>query len=57
MLHQYDKRAPRNDPKEIVDIKQELLNIGEMRPGSLTRQYKDPRAEPAPTTNSATPTK
>ena len=28
--------------KRIADIKAELAAIGEMRPGSLTRQYKDP---------------
>jgi hypothetical protein len=32
----------------IVAIKQELLNIGEMRPGSLTRQYKDPKSRSGP---------
>lgn len=26
----------------IADIKRELLSIEEMRPGSLTQQYKDP---------------
>jgi hypothetical protein len=26
----------------IAAIKQEFLSIGEMRPGSITRQYKDP---------------
>jgi hypothetical protein len=34
--------------KRIADIKQELLNIGEMRPGSLTRQYKDPKSRVGP---------
>jgi hypothetical protein len=29
--------------KRIATIKKELLRIGEMRPGSLTRQYKDPK--------------
>jgi len=28
--------------KRIAAIKAELAQIGEMRPGSLTRQYKDP---------------
>lgn len=28
--------------KRIVKIKAEIAAIGEMRPGSLTRQYKDP---------------
>lgn len=27
--------------KQIEDIKQELIGIGEMRPGSLTKQYRD----------------
>lgn len=27
----------------ITTIKQELLTIGPMRPGSLTRQFKDPK--------------
>jgi hypothetical protein len=34
--------------KRIAAIKQELLNIGEMRPGSLTRQYKDPKSRAGP---------
>jgi hypothetical protein len=29
--------------KEIRGIKQQLLSIGEMRPGSLTRQYHSPK--------------
>jgi hypothetical protein len=29
--------------KEIDRIKRELQSIGEMRPGSLTRQYKEPK--------------
>ena len=29
--------------KRIADIKAELAAIGQMRPGSLTRQYKDPK--------------
>jgi hypothetical protein len=28
--------------KQISDIKEQLMAIGEMRPGSLTRQYKNP---------------
>jgi len=31
--------------QRIDRIKQELAAIGEMRPGSLTRQYKDPKAK------------
>lgn len=29
--------------KQIAKIKRELMEIGEMRPGSLTRQYKNPK--------------
>jgi len=29
--------------KEIVEIKKELLGIGEMRPGSLSTQYRKPK--------------
>jgi hypothetical protein len=29
--------------RRIEGIKKELLEIGPMRPGSLTRQYKDPK--------------
>jgi hypothetical protein len=35
------KRLARID-KRIGEIKADLAAIGEMRPGSLTRQYKDP---------------
>ena len=31
--------------QRIAKIKAELVAIGEMRPGSLTRQYKDPAAK------------
>lgn len=34
--------------KRIAIIKKELLTIGEMRPGSLTRQYKDPKNRVGP---------
>ena len=34
-LHQIEKR--------IEKIKKELLSIGEMRPGTLSKQYKDPK--------------
>jgi hypothetical protein len=29
--------------KQISDIKQQLMEIGEMRTGSLTKQYKNPK--------------
>ena len=32
----------RHIQRRIAGIKAELAEIGEMRPGSLTRQYKDP---------------
>ncbi|MGF6924003.1 hypothetical protein OKW41_008357 [Paraburkholderia sp. UCT70] len=35
-------------------IKVKLATIDEMRPGSLTRQYKDPENKKGPTTSSAT---
>jgi len=34
--------------KRIDKIKEELTGIGTMRPGSLTRQYKDPKAQSGP---------
>jgi hypothetical protein len=34
--------------KRIADIKKELAAIGPMRPGSLTRQYKDPKSQSGP---------
>ena len=40
MASQLEKIAAR-----IADIKAELIAIDEMRPGSLTRQYKDPEQQ------------
>lgn len=34
--------------RRIGKIKGELAEIGEMRPGSLTKQYKDPEAQSGP---------
>ena len=34
--------------KRIDKIKRELTGIGDMRPGSLTRQFKDPKAQSGP---------
>ena len=34
--------------QEIQEIKKELLEIGEMRPGSLSYQYKVPEKKAAP---------
>ena len=37
------KKRMRQIEKRIEGIKQALLGIGPMRPGSLTRQYKEPK--------------
>ncbi len=42
-----DKRLAQIE-KRIDKIKAELAKIGEMRPGSLTRQYKDPKTQSGP---------
>jgi hypothetical protein len=42
-----DKRLAQID-KQIDKIKAELTKIEEMRPGSLTRQYKDPDTQRGP---------
>ena len=34
--------------RRIANIKKELAEIGDMRPGSLTRQYKDPDTQSGP---------
>jgi hypothetical protein len=34
--------------KRIAAIKAELTEIGPMRPGSLTRQFKDPKSQSGP---------
>lgn len=34
--------------KQIAAIKAELMKIGEMRPGSLTRQYRNPKDKTGP---------
>jgi hypothetical protein len=34
--------------KRIDKIKEELTGISDMRPGSLTRQFKDPKAQSGP---------
>ena len=41
--------------QRIDRIKRALLQIGPMRPGSLTRQYKDPNTTLVPTGRSAIP--
>ncbi len=42
-----DKRLAQIE-KRIDKIKEELTGIGDMRPGSLTRQFKDPKAQSGP---------
>jgi hypothetical protein len=37
------QQRPTQIGKRIADIKRQLAVLGEMRPGSLTRQYKDPK--------------
>jgi hypothetical protein len=37
------KKRMQEIERRIEEIKKELLEIGPMRPGSLTRQYKDPK--------------
>ena len=34
--------------KQIQKIKEELLQIGEMRPGTLTKQYRNPKEKKGP---------
>ena len=43
----YDKRIKQIE-EQIREIKQELTKIGEMRPGSLTRQYRDQKERIGP---------
>lgn len=42
-----EKRLSRIE-KRIEKIKEALVEIGPMRPGSLSRQYKDPKARSGP---------
>ena len=42
------ERKIRRIDEKIVRIKDALRDIGPMRPGSLTRQYRDPRARSGP---------
>jgi hypothetical protein len=42
-----DKRLVQIE-RRIDKIKAELAEMGEMRPGSLTRQYKDPKTQSGP---------
>ena len=47
MPDQNDKRLAQIE-KQIEKIKAELIALEPMRPGSLTRQYKDPQAQSGP---------
>ena len=42
MLYMKDKK-PSQIENTIHEIKQQLQSIGQMRPGSLTRQYRNPQ--------------
>jgi hypothetical protein len=42
------ERKIRRIDERIVRIKEALQEIGPMRPGSLTRQYRDPQARSGP---------
>ena len=42
------KRRLAQIERRIEKIKAELAEMGEMRPGSLTRQYKDPESGSGP---------
>jgi len=42
------KKRLRQIEKRIERIKEQLCEIGEMRPGSLTKQYKDPKNKKGP---------
>jgi hypothetical protein len=47
MPNQNDKRRAQIEQR-IAKIKAELIALEPMRPGSLTRQYKDPQAQSGP---------
>jgi hypothetical protein len=42
------KKRIKQIEKRIEKIKEQLCEIGEMRPGSLTKQYKDPANQTGP---------
>jgi hypothetical protein len=43
-----DKKRLKQIEKRIEKIKEALLKVGPMRPGSLTCQYKDPKEKSGP---------
>ncbi len=43
-----ENKRPAQIERRIEKIKAELAEMGEMRPGSLTRQYKDPESQSGP---------
>ncbi len=47
MTDQNDRRLAQIE-RRIAKIKTELIALGPMRPGSLTRQYKDPHSQSGP---------
>ena len=43
-----DTKELKKMEKEIEGIKEELMEIGEMRPGSLSQQYQNPKEKKGP---------
>ena len=49
MLYKMDeKKRLREIEAQIEKIKKQLIDTGEMRPGSLTKQYRDPKKKIGP---------
>jgi len=48
MLYTMSREKLQQIQQEIQKIKKELMTIGEMRPGSLTVQYKEPKEKKGP---------
>jgi hypothetical protein len=48
MLHAMSEKRIRQIENQIENIKARLVEIGEMRPGSLTKQYRDPKKKIGP---------
>jgi hypothetical protein len=48
MLYYMSEKKLKQLENQIQEIKDELWEIGQMRPGSLTVQYKDPKEKKGP---------
>jgi hypothetical protein len=48
MLYDMAEKQIHEIEKQIGKIKKQLIEIGEMRPGSLTKQYRDPKKKIGP---------